>query len=239
MPVTHSGSAPSSVTSASEVLAVLGERRPGPRLALAGLLVVLFALGVVVLYQRATARPAVLAAAREVSYGEVLAPEDLKVVHVTGEGIATIPADRLRQVVGRTTRASLSPGMVLAPSQLIGGSVVGPGEAVVGAALRPGVFPAGLRPGDRVRVVGLAAIDDALAGDSLPQPLATATVLSVEATRDASGTTAVSLIVPSEDADAVSAAGALGRISVILLGSDPELAGTGSGDGGLRDVGSE
>ena len=198
-------------------LAVLGERRPGPRLALAALLVVAAAIGAVVVYQRATAHDNVLVIARPVAYGQVIANEDLKVARVSGTGVSKIEANQRSQVVGRRARATLSEGTVLASSMLLHGPAVGPGESVAPAALRPGTFPAGLQAGDRVRVVRLPASGGSQASE--PRALTTATVMSVASPKDRVGTanTAVSLIVPSEAADAVAAAGATGQISLVLV----------------------
>ena len=200
-------------------LAILGERRPGPRLALAALLVVAAAIGAVVVYQRATAHDNVLVVARPVVYGQVIANEDLKVARVSGTGVSTIEADSRQQVVGRRARATLAEGTVLASSMLTQGPLVGAGESVAPAALRPGTFPAGLQPGDRVRVVRLPGSGSTQPAE--PRALSTATVMSVASPKDRVGTanTAVSLIVPSESADAVAAAGASGQISLVLVGT--------------------
>jgi Flp pilus assembly protein CpaB len=198
-------------------LAVLGERRPGPRLALAALLVIAAAIGAVVVYQRATAHDNVLVIARPVPYGQVIANEDLKVARVSGTGVSKIEASRRSEVVGRRARATLGEGTVLANSMLIHGPAVGAGESVAPASLRPGTFPAGLQPGDRVRVVRLPASGSSQPAE--PRALTTATVLSVASPKERVGTanTAVSLIVPSETADAVAAAGAAGQISLVLV----------------------
>ena len=206
-------------TPAPTPLAVLGERRPGPRLALAALLVVAAAIGAVVVYQRATAHDNVLVLARPVVYGQIIANEDLKVARVAGTGVSTIEASGRQAVVGRRARATLGEGTVLASSMLIQGPVVGAGESVAPAALRPGTFPAGLQPGDRVRVVRLPGSGSNQAAE--PRPLATATVMSVASPKDRVGTanTAVSLVVPADAADAVAAAGAAGQISLVLVGA--------------------
>lgn len=196
---------------------VLAARRPKGRLAAAGLLMVLFALGNVALYSRVAARPEVLAVARDVSYGQVLAPEDVKVVQLRGGGVSTIPAARMSQVVGQTVRATLGRGTLLSPSLMLPGPAVGPGDAVASAALRSGLYPAGLRPGDRVRVVSRGGTGTAVGADSVVDSIATGTVLSVQSAPDAVGVTAISLIVPSAVADQVSAAAAEGRVSLVLV----------------------
>jgi Flp pilus assembly protein CpaB len=179
--------------------------------------VVAAAIGAVVVYQRATAHDNVLVIARPVAYGQVIANEDLKVARVSGTGVSKIEASHRSQVVGRRVRATLSEGTVLASSMLLQGPAVGPGESVAPAALRPGTFPAGLQPGDRVRVVRLPGSGSSQATE--PRALTTATVMSVASPKDRVGTanTAVSLVVPSETADAVAAAGASGQISLVLV----------------------
>ena len=199
-------------------LAVLGERRPGPRLALAALLVVAAAIAAVIVYQRASAEANVLVVARPLAYGQMIVEEDLRVARVAGSGVSTIPSGRRHLVVGRRVRATLEEGTVLARSMLSLGPIVGPGESVAPGALRPGTFPASLQAGDRVRVVRLPASGSGQSSE--PKALTTATVLSVASPKDRVGTanTAVSLIVPSETADVVAAAGASGQLSLVLLG---------------------
>lgn len=200
-------------------LAVLGEHRPGPRLALAALLVIAAAVAAVVVYQRMTASANVLVVDRPLVYGQVIASEDLRVANVTGTGVSTVRASRRNEVVGRRVRATLDKGTVLADSMLIHGPLIGPGESVAPAALRPGTFPAGLLPGDRVRVVRLPGSGSTQGSE--PRALTNATVLSVASPKDRVGTanTAVSLIVPAEAADTVAAAGAAGQISLVLVGA--------------------
>ena len=175
------------------------------------------AIGAEVVYQRATAHDNVLVIARPVAYGQVIANEDLKVARVSGTGVSKIEASRRSGVVGRRARATLAEGTVLSSSMLMYGPVVGPGESVAPASLRSGTFPAGLQPGDRVRVVRLPASGSSQASE--PRALTTATVLSVASPKERVGTsnTAVSLIVPAETADAVAAAGAAGQISLVLV----------------------
>lgn len=200
-------------------LAVLGERRPGPRLALAALLVVAAAVAAVVVYQRATASSNVLVVARPLVYGQQITSEDLRVASVTGSGVSTVRAARRDEVVGRRVRATLTEGTVLADSMLIHGPLIGPGESVAPATLRPGTFPAGLQPGDRVRVVRLPGSGSTQPAE--PRALTTATVMSIASPKDRVGTanTAVSLVVSAEAADTVAAAGAAGQISLVLVGA--------------------
>ena len=88
--------------------------------------------------------------------------------------------------------------------------------ALVGAALDPGQYPVDLREGDQVRLV-----------ESTPPTAAEPSVrtLAVGQVREASepptGASAlvVSLLVPSEAGDAAAAAGAEGRISLVVVGS--------------------
>jgi Flp pilus assembly protein CpaB len=181
-------------------------------------LVVAAAIGAVVVYQQATARSNVLVVARPLVYGQLITNEDLRVTRVSGSGVATVPADGRQLVVGRRVRASLAEGTVLTNSMVAQGPVVGAGELVAPASMRPGSFPAGLQPGDRVRVIRISSSSTQA---TEPVTLATATVLSVASPRDRIGTanTAVSLIVPAESAPLVAAAGANGQLSLVLEGT--------------------
>ena len=135
-------------------LAGVRRRRRAPYLLLGLLLVVVCTTGAVVLVLTTGSRAPVLAAARTIQIGQVIAAEDLKVVSVAVDGdVAVVAADRAREVVGRPATTHLAAGALLATDVAGGGPVIGPGESIAALALRPGQFPPEVAPGAHVMIV--------------------------------------------------------------------------------------
>jgi hypothetical protein len=175
--------------------------------------VVLGALLFLALYTSVDQRHSVLAVAQPVA-----AAADLRVVRVSSsEGVASMPASRSGDVVGKTAAVALVPGAQLAPAQVGVASTLQPGQAVVGIALKPGQAPASLRAGTRVEVIDTVKG----AGGDQPRPvvLSTNAVVSSSARGDSSssGTTLVSLTLPASEAPAVAAAAMDGQLSLVML----------------------
>ncbi len=191
-------------------------RRSVP-LALVGLAsVVVGALVFLTLYTTLDRRQSVLVAARDVAPGQVIAAEDLTEARVSvSEGAAWVPADQRGDVVGRPAAVGLTSGAILAPSQVGESSGLRAGQAEVGVALGPGQAPLALRQGSRVQVV-----DN---GGDIPGEQAGPVVLSDHAVVSdvgaPSATTVVSLTLPAQEAAAVAAAGAAGRVSLVVVSS--------------------
>ncbi len=189
-------------------------------LALVGVVaVVAGALVFLGIYTSIDSRQSVLVASRPVAPGQVIVAEDLGVADVAApEGTATVPASDSAAVVGQTAAVGLVPGAILAPSQLGASSGLQAGQAQVGVALKPGQAPLGLRKGSRVTVV--ASGDPASGGDSEVRVLSgEALVSDVGPPSASSATTVVSLTVAEGDATEVAAAGAAGRVSLVVLPS--------------------
>jgi hypothetical protein len=197
------------------------------RVAGGAVVVGLAALVAVTLFTRVGDRRPVLAVIRPVAAGQTVVAADLKVVRVsTDPGVRTVAAAELSRVVGRVAGVALLPGGLLTPGQLASGPTLPPGSMVVGALLKPGQFPVGLRAGDPVRLVLLAASGTAAGSPANADPAQAgggnkasapiqATVAAVEKLPDSAGTTAVSLAVVPEMAAVVAAAGADGHLSVM------------------------
>jgi SAF domain len=134
--------------------AVRGRRRPGLWVAGAGL-VVLAGLAAAALVGAAGNRVPVLAVARPVHVGQVLAAADLLVARVAAdEALRPVPAADRDKVVGKVAAVELRSGSLLTADAVTGTPVPGRGEQVVGVAVRAGQWPArGLSPGDHVLVV--------------------------------------------------------------------------------------
>lgn len=160
-------------------------------------------------------RQEVLVVARPVAAGQVIAAEDLRVANVAlSSGADSVPAGKRNQIVGKPAAVGLLPGGVLSPAQVGAASGLGAGEAIVGVPLKAGQAPSGLRTGTRVQVVDTGGT----AAESAPTVVsARAVVADIEPSATGSGVTVVSLRVPGADAVAVAAAGAAGRVSLVVL----------------------
>jgi hypothetical protein len=188
-------------------------------LALVGVaLVVVGALVFLALYASLDTRQSVLVAAHDVAPGQVLAAEDLQVARVSAsEGAASVPASRRAEVIGQPAAVGLVRGAILAPAQVGESSGLGAGQAEVGVVLKPGQAPLALHQGARVEVIDNGG--EAAAGQARPVVLTNEAVVSDVGTPSASSaTTVVSLTVPQPDAAAVAAAGAAGRVSLVVVG---------------------
>ena len=167
------------------------------------------------LWQQKSERVEVLAVTHAVPAGSILTRNDLEVVEVAGLPEA-LAAGESAEVIGSTAGVGLVAGQVLTPQMLTADPVPGPGERVVGVELDGTRTPAGLMPGDVIRVLAVPPTGDA----SSPAQLTTPTVLaesarvsSVDPTDGA--VTRFALLVPQAEADRVAAFGAAGRVSLV------------------------
>lgn len=202
-------------------------RRRSPAWVAGGvLLVLLCALAFAVGQTRLGARQAVLVVARDVPAGQVVTDSDLAVARLSVDaGLRLIPASARGSVIGRPAAVPLVAGTLLSEAELGVASAVPPGQAVIGVPLKPGQFPPGLAPGARVQVADTGT-DSATAGQPATQDgieTVPAVVVGVSAPAADSGdpTTVVALQLAADRAPALAAAGAAGRVVVVLLGSRP------------------
>jgi hypothetical protein len=175
----------------------------------------LSALGAVVLFSSAADRVAVIGIARDVEVGQKLTEADLREVSIAGGGgLRSISADDATSVVGRTATVRLLAGSLLNPDQIADGRTLPEGTVVAGAVLKGGQYPVGLAIGDTVDVIETLTPDAGGAG----QPVArgTATIIDIAEPDDGQSQMLVSLAVPADSATAVSAAGAAGRLSLVV-----------------------
>jgi len=175
-------------------------------------------LGAVV-FLSAGSRDEVLAVDGPVEQFTDLSRDDLRVVRVAADGdVPVIDADRLDDIVGRTTSMELADGVLLSEDQLleVGERPVGPGEAVVGALLAPTDSPGRLPKGADVQVIVRPAANTGEQSRSLE-----GWILDVESPEDAGAGAQgrwVSLVVAQADAGLVSTAAAEDRVTVVVLG---------------------
>ena len=218
------GSEPISVVSLSSPT----KRKPTWVLFGALLVVLSMVLGAWV-FTATSERMSVVVAARDIEPGEVVDSGDLSVVEIGRSGaLRAIESNQQELVVGRAARGPIPAGTVLNTDLFTESDQVIPsGMAVVGAALEPGAAPtAGLRPGDRVDILGVdragsSPVIDAAADAPTATVLASGTVWSIEpaASSSASAKLWVAVLVPSESQGAVAQSAADGLLRLSLVGS--------------------
>ncbi|WP_055483211.1 SAF domain-containing protein [Sphaerimonospora mesophila] len=121
------------------------------------LVVVFIGLGVLAgqyAYAQLDKRSSVVVVARDVPIGQVIGQDDLAAVRIAADPmVATVPAGRLSEMVGRVAAVDLVAGTLLADGHTTDAMTPGPGQQLVPLALKPGQLPArGLRAGDHVLV---------------------------------------------------------------------------------------
>jgi len=202
-------------------------RTPVGRLAF-GLILVLLCAGVLtVMFTRAQHRSAVLAVARPVAAGEAISDADLRVAHVSEDGLTTIPAAQLGRVVGQIAAVDLRPGMNLTPDVLHGSAIPAAGYMVAGVLFKPGQLPGrALRAGDQVELVTTASGQPSASSAntaSSSSPGATATtrraqvVTATPVSGTADGSVVVDLLLAEADGPSVASDGAAGHLALLLL----------------------
>jgi len=196
-----------------------GRRRQVPLIVMGVLLVVGCALGFADTSLSLASHEDVLVVAQPLAAGQVLTTSDLRAVRVsTGTGLQVVPVGEEASVVGRPAAVPLVAGALLTAGEAGAGSPVGSGSDVVAVALKAGLFPPALAPGDRVQVVPVVTSSSSTATAS-GSPV-TATVLGVQLAPAASNAATVfSLQVAKTDADGVASLAAAGEVSLVQLGA--------------------
>jgi hypothetical protein len=195
-----------------------GRRNRGRIVGAVVLMVVSGWLGAVV-FLSAGSREEVLAVDGPVERFAELSRGDLRVVRVAADGdVPVVDADRLEEIVGRTTSMEIADGALLSEDQLLDVSErpAGSGEAVVGALLAPADSPGRLPRGADVQVIVRPA-----AGSGAQSRTLEGWILDVESPDSAQAGAHgrwVSLVVAQADAGQVSAAAAENRVTVVVLG---------------------
>ncbi|MDA8275939.1 MAG: SAF domain-containing protein [Actinomycetota bacterium] len=196
-----------------------GWRRQTPLVVVGVLLVAGCALGFADASLSLASHEDVLAVSQPLAAGQVLASGDLRAVRVsTGAGLGVVPVADEASVVGRPVAVPLVAGALLSPGELGSASAVASGADVVAVALKAGLFPPDLAPGDRVQVVPVVTASSGTATVS-GSPV-DATVLALQAAPASSNAATVfSLQVAKTDADGVASLAAAGEASLVQLGA--------------------
>jgi hypothetical protein len=173
--------------------------------------------GFALVYLGTDAREQVLAVARPVAAGQELSAADLRVVRVVPDaGVDVIRAAEASRAIGHAAALPLAPGSLLAGSQVGPAAWPPAGQVVVAVPVKAGRLADGIAAGVRVLVIPVATDPTARPTQSQAgQPSAAGTVVAVTRTADGSGTTVVSLLLPSTDAVAV--AGSSADLSLALV----------------------
>jgi hypothetical protein len=164
-----------------------GRQRRWSLALLAVLVTVASALGFVVLWMNAGGREPVLALRRNVTAGQTIENDDLRVVRVAADpGIDPIASSARDDVVGRPAAADLLAGTLLVPEAVGTASGLEAGQAVIAVPVSPEELPADLEGGDRV--VLLRSSTNASTGDApAAETIGDGTVIAIQ--RDDSGST--------------------------------------------------
>lgn len=183
--------------------------------AVAVLMILVSVLAAGWLWQQRSDRVEVLAVARDIPAGAVVAREDLRVVEVAGVDGA-IGVGHASTVIGTTAGVGLVSGQILTPEMLRTDPVPGSGERVVGVELDGTRAPAALVPGDRVSVIAVPPTGDASTPTELTSPTVLADGAKVQSVESIEGAGArFTLVVPAVVADRVAAFGAAGRVALV------------------------
>ena len=168
------------------------------------------------MYMSAGDQVDVLVMANNVDRFQEIERSDLRVARVSDDSdIATVPAERIDEFVGRVAGVDLVSGSPLNEAQVLttGEAVVGDGEAVVGVLVGPGDAPQGsLRRGAPVTLVVRPP-----AASSDPPTEIVGWVWDASAEPSSTREVAVEVVVPAEQSSLVSAAAADRRVSIVVL----------------------
>jgi hypothetical protein len=203
------------------------ERKPALA-ALAVLLILGGALASMSLVLRSGQTVSAIGIATSVPRGQQIPLEALREVQVARSGVAFVPWSQRFQVAKFYAATQLTPGSLLAQSQVSRNGLVHAGQVVVGLSLKPGQYPAGdpkghpLQIGDTVRVYEVITSGSQSTAGAQPGKLLSpsARVYDLQGTRDQSigeSTRQVSIVVDSESAGAVIQAASNGNVGLVLV----------------------
>lgn len=169
------------------------------------------------LYLSADDRVEVLAVATDIGRFDVIERSDLRVVTI-GEDtdVASIPASRLDELVGRVASTDIVAGGLLVDGQLLpaGDRLVTADEAIVGVLVGPGDSPTtGMTRGAVVSVVIRPA-----AGTNGTVAEVPGWIAGIGGEVSSSGDRPVEVVVARSEAARVSAAAADRRVTIVVLG---------------------
>jgi hypothetical protein len=203
----------------SSTLAPRRRQRRNGRLALAGALVALFAVGTPAAWVYFSATESVVGLSDGVRYGQAITAGDLVEMSVpTGSGINALGWAQRDSVIGQVATTDLQAGQLLPTGATTGEIKPAKGSSIVAVGVKAAFLPAAeLTAGDTVRIVAVQTTPGTTPADPkyLPSSIA-ATVYSISR-QAADGTTVVSVTVSDANADAVARLSAVGQAALVLL----------------------
>ncbi len=196
-------------------------RRRPVRAALAGVLVVVFALVGAEVYLRAGHTQGVLVVSAPIPQGGTISASDLGVANLSASrSLHPMPAADESSVIGHRAAVALLPGELMTTGLLAHGPTLAANHGEVGLTLNSSEMPSGvLVAGDSVEVVSTATTATGTArGAASSLVLTNAVVADSPVSNTSSGGTVLSIIVPSSAvAASVAVAAANGHIALVLL----------------------
>ena len=189
-------------------------RRRGALIGVGLALVALGALAFLFVSARMNETSEVIAVVTDIERGSVIGADDVAVASMVADPrLASLPADRIEDVVGLRASTDLVAGTFLTEASLAAEVIPGDGHTVVGVALTPAQMPGeALLAGDMILIV------DTPAGEAPPSETPTAieaTVLHTHSRAEADQVV-VDVVVPRDEALNLAARVATGRIGVVL-----------------------
>src|SRR5918994_7236915 len=160
-------------------------RRRGALIGVGLALVALGALAFLFVSARMNETIEVIAVVNDLERGSVIGADDVAVASMVADPrLASLPADRLEDVIGLRASTDLVAGTFLTDASLAAEVIPGDGQAVVGVALTPAQMPGEpLLAGDKILIV-----DTPAAGEAAPSETPTAieaTILQTHARAEA------------------------------------------------------
>lgn len=132
------------------------ERKPALA-ALAVLLILGGALATTLLVLRSGDRVSAIRITQQVGAGQPFTDRVIEEVQIADTGVDYVAWSQRQHVLQTFAAVTILPGTLLTSDMGVTASQeLGPGKARVGLALKPGQYPAGLEPGDRVQVIHAA-----------------------------------------------------------------------------------
>lgn len=196
-------------------------RRWRPARVWAGVVVMVVCAAVFVVVARGSDdRVSVLAVARPVQAGQVVARADLSEVWLRGEGVpGVVPTSEAGEIVGRVAVVPLTTGALLSRAQVGEDTRFPPaGRSLVAVLVKDGAAPSGLAPGQRVAVVA-GPVQGSGRADTATGPSAGAAGLVVSV-KDAGPSSGGGLVVTVlVDASAAPAVAVLADPRLVVLAS--------------------
>ncbi|MEV6758395.1 SAF domain-containing protein [Streptomyces sp. NPDC051214] len=192
-------------------------RRRRSFMVIGAVMVLAGAVGFAGLLNASGERSDVLALARDVSAGQKITADDLRVVALPEDpGLKPMAAAKKSAIVGRRASAALSQGSLLTSAQLTGRGGLKPGESLVAVEVKRGMAPVdALRPGAIVSLVTRPQEGDVTGTDQRELTEVSGRVVKVGAP-SSSGDVVVQTAVPDAASAAVASDASAGRVAIVL-----------------------